>query len=661
MENNDDEIDEDDLDLIAENTGKPRRKESSNLRRLHRRSAGTDDEDLDADDNDLINDEKSKRNKGVSDLINMFNDEPRQNFVDDDYDDDDMGNFIEEDEEESRDVNEGKEARRKRKKQRQRKTARGMLSEQAGIDQETMDEVYEVFGDGTDYAWAMDIDDEEADEEMKADTKMADIFEPSEIKARLLTDEDEMIRYTDLPERMQLLTPGIAITNVIRDFFFTNPENYSRLPNLEKASTWIAHRLSASSQRMFLDVLGEHFILKEEFIKAINNTIEFLVDGLEVPFIHTHRRDRISYFDPTKAPAHLAPHELRYENPAGTAAHWRNKHQMSLLSLSDIWHIHHLFRKYISLHLRIASLRELIERSQIKNDYLDNSLLPMAENEAEFANDVHEWILGAYPEEIKIYQEEQRSDAKQFKRPSKSSSYERAKRMGSNDLIKAVSLNSNEIALNLISTTGKIHNPPNPELDVFGLGEVYASGPISGNMTLQMAKLILSTDVGRDPIIKKFVRDNLTTQGIISVSPTDKGLTKIDDQHSYNRFLYLKNKPIEKLTEESTQFLSILSAEREDLITVSIGFHVEVYEEIVDTIHSACKNDGISDVVDGWNEFTREAIFEAFSQFLMPSAIKYTREWLREKQEDYLAHRCTQALSEVCALFNLRTCDFIDN
>ena len=232
---------------------------------------------------------------------------------------------------------------------------------------------------------------------------------------------------------------------------------------------------------------------------------------------------------------------------------------------------------------------------------------------------------------------------------------------GLNEWDLMISLSSNEIALNLISTIGKIHNPPNPELDVFGLGEVYASGPISGNMTLQMAKLILSTDIGRDPIIKKFVRDKLTTQGIISVSPTDKGLTKIDDQHSYNRFLYLKNKPIEKLTEESTQFLSILSAEREDLITVSIGFHVEVYEEIVDTIHNACKNDGISDVVDGWNEFTREAIFEAFSQFLMPSAIKYTREWLREKQEDYLAHRCTQALSEVCALFNLRTCDFIDN
>ncbi|TIA88498.1 hypothetical protein E3P99_02569 [Wallemia hederae] len=642
----DEEVDEDDLDLIAENTGRSRRKDTSQLRRLHRRKGdGTDDEDLDADDVD-DNRSRDKRNKGVSDLINMFNEDPSSRQQDDD-DDDDLGNFIEEDEEENREAAGGTGERRKKKKQRARKNQRGKISEQAGVDQETMDEVFEVFGDGNEYAWAMEVDEDEEFEENRGDTKMADVFEPSEIKARLMTEEDEVIRYTDLPERMQLLTPSIATSNVIRDNYATETEYIHRLPTKEKAAAWIAPRLSKESQEMFLDLLGPHYPLKDEFLRAVEVAVENIQNGMEVPFIHIHRRDLVSHFDPAKPPVPLAPEDSRRECPAGTSAVWRNKHQMSLLSRSDLWKIFDLYRKYVSLHMRLSGLVELAEKANIVDTYFNDTLLTVAEDEIEVANDLHEWLLGMYPTEIKLLQDEQRSASeRQFKRPTKSSSYDRAKKMPSAELIKRIVPSVGEIVQNLTSDTGKIFKPDSPALGQLDFAETFTTGSISPQMILSMAKLILVTELGRDPLLKKHVRDRLTSDGIVSVQPTDKGLNKVDDQHPYNRFLYLKNKPMDMLSQDSTQFLSILAAEKEDLVTISLGFHPDVQEEIIDKIYEASKGEDEGEAADSWNGFIRDAINEAFESTLLDSARKYAREWLREKQEDYLAQRVTTRLLE---------------
>ncbi|TIA79740.1 hypothetical protein E3P98_03101 [Wallemia ichthyophaga] len=640
----DEEVDEDDLDLIAENTGRSRRKDTSQLRRLHRRKGDdTDDEDLDAQHDDDPK-AKSNRNKGVSDLINMFNEDPSSKQHDDD--DDDLGNFIEEDEEENRGTSGATGDRRKKKKQKARKN-QGKISEQAGVDQETMDEVFEVFGDGTEYVWAMEVDEDEEYDEAKADTKMADVFEPSEIKARLMTEEDEVIRYTDLPERMQLLTPSIYTSNVIRDHFATNHEYIHRLPSKDKAAAWIAPRLSEASQKMFLDIVGPHYSLQDEFLRAVTVAVENIQSGMEVPFIHIHRRDLVSHFDPAKPSVPLAPDELRHEYPAGTSAVWRNKHQMSLLSRSDLWRIYDLYRKFVSLHMRLSGLVELAEKANIVDTYLSNTLILAAENEIEVTNDLHEWLLGMFPREIKILQDEQRSvSERQFKRPTKSSPYDRAKGMPSAELIKRVVPSVAEIVHNLQSPTGKIFTPDTPALGQLELAETFSTGTISPQMLLSMAKLILVTDLGRDPLIKKHVRDRLTSEGVVSVHPTEKGLNKVDDQHPYNHFLYLKNKPIDKLSQDSTQFLSILEAEKEDFVTVSMGFHLDVQEGIIEKIYEASKGEDIGEASDSWNGFIRDAVSEAFESTLLDSARKYVREWLREKQEDYLAQRVTDRLSQ---------------
>ncbi|KAH6896325.1 hypothetical protein BKA70DRAFT_1231792 [Coprinopsis sp. MPI-PUGE-AT-0042] len=73
------------------------------------------------------------------------------------------------------------------------------------------DELHHVFGGGEDYNWALELDDEEEQEDyLKQDMKYQDIFETSKIQRRFLTDNDELVRARDIPERMQLALSSLS-------------------------------------------------------------------------------------------------------------------------------------------------------------------------------------------------------------------------------------------------------------------------------------------------------------------------------------------------------------------------------------------------------------------------------------------------------------------
>jgi len=50
---------------------------------------------------------------------------------------------------------------------------------------------------------------------------------------------------------------------------------------------------------------------------------------------------------------------------------------------------------------------------------------------------------------------------------------------------------------------------------------------------LRRARLILSTELGKDPLLRKEVRELFKAHGRLSVLPTEKGMLKIDDHHPY--------------------------------------------------------------------------------------------------------------------------------
>jgi transcription elongation factor SPT6 len=240
--------------------------------------------------------------------------------------------FIEDDEPESEEDELLKEARRIQREQ-MKKQRTTYLPNEAGIDADAMEEITQLFGDGLDYEFAMEASDEEEPEyteegeERVKEVQLKDIFEPSELKERLLTDADELIRITDEPERFQLYRPAQTPSLDI---------------DVEKESKWISDRLLAREYKRRVEPE-----LEESFCNAVTHVLGFFnTDSLEVPFIWQHRRD------------FLVHPEREVDESTGTVV---LKALRMLLDQDDLWKIWEDDGRYRAIQQRLASLRSVWE------------------------------------------------------------------------------------------------------------------------------------------------------------------------------------------------------------------------------------------------------------------------------------------------------------
>ncbi len=181
---------------------------------------------------------------------------------------DDLDDFIEEDEDDEEmqgldeDEREARRQERREEKRRARMSGSAANPAKAGIDAEAWDEVHEIFGNGEDYAWALQDEDEDIlDEDKKAKMEYKDIFEPAQIAERMLTEEDERIKRIDIPERLQLACPGEEGLKLL-ERKLTDAE-------LFEAAKWASTRISTRTSAEFLDEAGLFHAQRSDFINAV--------------------------------------------------------------------------------------------------------------------------------------------------------------------------------------------------------------------------------------------------------------------------------------------------------------------------------------------------------------------------------------------------------
>jgi transcription elongation factor SPT6 len=104
---------------------------------------------------------------------------------------------------------------------------------------------------------------------------------------------------------------------------------------------------------------------------------------------------------------------------------------------------------------------------------------------------------------------------------------------------------------------------------------------------------------------------------------------------------------------QSPQFVHILAAERELLVTVSIALPSDAKENFEQRLVGAFSSTGFTDTARAWNEERMKVVREAVDHHLLAVGVKWTREWIREEVEDFLAWRCSDVLREVSAVFTL--------
>ncbi|KAJ2333939.1 Transcription elongation factor spt6, partial [Coemansia sp. RSA 2671] len=215
------ELDEEDLALVAENTNQ----EVTKFKRLKRGRSSRADEDLRAELDDLMDTGEQDRGNdlglfddgGVESDISE-NDYRASRRMDRGRDEEDSDGLVDDPLSAPRrrrsghdtardDIDAGAGARHRRDvSEREGGAANYLFDSLESIDDDTWMELQDIFGDGEEYAFAMEA--AQAPQETYREKTLADVFEPAELEAKMMTQLDDDIRTTDIPERIQMRAAG---------------------------------------------------------------------------------------------------------------------------------------------------------------------------------------------------------------------------------------------------------------------------------------------------------------------------------------------------------------------------------------------------------------------------------------------------------------------
>jgi transcription elongation factor SPT6 len=181
--------------------------------------------------------------------------------------------------------------------------------------------------------------------------------------------------------------------------------------DIDEAAQWVTPRLSPKKVREYFHPEGARSHLQGHLVLAVSNALKFIfVDEFEVPYIWTHKRDHISYFEVK---------DIRT--------------RIELISLSELWRIYALGQKYRSLLDRRTLLEAAYARLELRDEYYEDHVRPKISG-VEVVADATEWLAMKYKDkkqisfELHFHDDEERPEVKKRKMPSRISAYEVAKK-----------------------------------------------------------------------------------------------------------------------------------------------------------------------------------------------------------------------------------------
>jgi transcription elongation factor SPT6 len=171
------------------------------------------------------------------------------------------------------------------------------------------------------------------------------------------------------------------------------------------------------------------------------------------------------------------------------------------------------------------------------------------------------------------------------------------------------------------------------------------------------ASHILTLDFSKDPSIRQQAREFIEACGVVSVTPTERGMTVIDQYHLYyvsqrhlsrpdfmadplvQTFKFLTRKPVSDF-KDSPQFLHMLKAEDEGLVNISIDVQDDMSKQFIDTLVRCVHSNDYGEVSTAWNAVREQVCDDVVKKYLIPSGARWAREHLRGQAEEYVAERC---------------------
>ena len=610
-------LDEEDLDLIGEANPEFERRIQTEpkLKRLKRGHK----------------DGREARPKGVDDI---FDDEEEDDRVPDRSRnrqvDDEFADFIEEDfsggEGEGQEDDDDIAIRRR--------PARNIIGvkEAAGLDEIALEDMKEVFGDGLEYDWALEAQDAaDLREQGQGDTEdpegldkgieLKDVFEPSQLVDRMLTEEDNSIRLIDEPERFQIARKPY------KDSEFTESDKRDE-------AVWISDLMLPKKS---LDAE-----LKEPFQKAVAKVLEFInTDNCEVPFIFQHRKDYLIH-------AQKMPISPDLNNPGAS------EYVMSaekLLTQSDLWDIFDNDLKYRALIEKRQALQRTYDSLQGMSDDFRDPVIEETLSEAvtmEELQDIQDYLHfqhSARLADMAIANGGQVNSTQ--RRPGASKMiFDRIRSGKVYGLVRAFGITADAFAQNLKPGNRRQYTEdPTERPDDMADSEAILDAPdfSSGTQCLRAAKAMFAEEIFMSPRMRKFMRQAYFMNALIDCHRTEKGLRKIDQQHPFYEIKYLRNQQLSDIAQDPARFLRMLKAEEEGLLEIRV--RMQNRSSFTKNLYKDLESDNYSDIADAWNRERREALDMALVKLERMMA-KGLKEAMRTECENQVAKVCRDEYSK---------------
>lgn len=618
-----------------------RRRRKRNRKRKHREHSATDadtnghdherrprtrddDENLDEDDLELLLESGAGPDRGLKrlkraqdrDLANIFDEDeelqdeiepaPATNgrggefddFIEDDLSEDEIDRVQREQQERSR---------ANRASGRQELTAANV-----GMDEDAYQDVLDVFGNGEDYLDALQSDDEDTEHEPEnegADLKK--LFEPSDLKSKMLTDADEIIRMTDEPERMQLARGSYRETQLDEeDFDWLCTWVHRQLYDL-----FLAQKNENSRERSM-----ENSQLEALHAKAIRDVLTFYTrEVLEVPYIWNHRREYL---------------ECKDERSVEVADDLRDT--IKLVTIDHLWKIVKLEVKFRSLVEKRDALKKTYLSLEIQDEVFEDRIVNDELTCMQDVVDLHDYIYFRYSENIRDFQAAQTTSS--YKRPaSKFNAYERAKKGEIYNLVRAFGISAHQFAENVESNT-KRHYAEDADQHPEDLALSYIGSEFAGaSDAIAHARKIYVQELLHDPVLRRSMRSSYQDIAELTVIPTERGIKQIDEFHPYYDFKYAQGLSVRDLKRGPAMALQILKAEEEGLIKIDLA--LQHMDSLLNVFSDFMISDNVSAIAEEWNVERREICRQMFAEFA-PVCSTLLLEELRSDSQEALAAEC---------------------
>ena len=102
--------------------------------------------------------------------------------------------------------------------------------------------------------------------------------------------------------------------------------------------------------------------------------------------------------------------------------------------------------------------------------------------------------------------------------------------------MKGFGLKAHEIVMNFVSKTRSYwvdDQDLGPEAYAEQFVDLDPAKALPASELLRRARMIIATELGKDPLLRQEVRQRFKRFARVSVQPTERGLNKIDEHHPY--------------------------------------------------------------------------------------------------------------------------------